>query len=389
MKTAPNNALDDLVAKRKILICVGSGGVGKTTTSAALALRAAQLGLRSIVVTVDPARRLANALGMEAMPNHPVNVDIGGTPEGSMDALMFHAQVTFDEVIRTHAKGETERDAILNNPFYKTAASSLSGAHEYMAMERLLMLHESGKYDVIILDTPPSIHALDLLRAPDKLLNFLGSTTGRTFLRAAKAMGGRFGIFRVSGIMARGVSRFIGSDFFTDLLSFIQNFEGMYPGFKERAGRIKTLLRSSKTGFVVVHAPEEATLREAYRFDAELKKEQMAVEGFVANKVHMTTTYDSQDIHSELRKTTEHSEALKAQKSEVQDIVLKKIEALDHQLEYLAQQDFLALQEIGTRAAQHDPPVPIYQVPHFTEDLHDIGGLIRFTSSASKRVSNQ
>jgi len=383
MTTDSNTELDELVTNQKILICVGSGGVGKTTTSAALALRAAQRGLRSIVVTVDPARRLANALGMHKMPDRAVSVDLGEDTEGSMQALMFDAQVTFDEVVRKHAKNSKERDQILKNPFYKTASKSLSGAHEYMAMERLLMLHESGQYDLIVLDTPPSIHALDLLRAPDKLLNFLESTAGRTFIRAAKSMSGGLGLFRLSGLMARGVSRFVGSNFFGDLLSFIQNFEGMYPGFRERAGRVKRLLRSKDTGFVVVHAPEEATLREAYRFDAELKKEGMNVKGFVANKVHVSAQFDPDKAQPTLESISLEHPALALYDSKVRKRIVKKIKGLNQQLEFLAEQDALALHEISTRAKAHTPPVPVYLVPHFTQDLHDVDGLSRFACSAT------
>ncbi len=384
MTTESHTDLDELFEDQKILICVGSGGVGKTTTSAALALRAAQLGLRSIVVTVDPARRLANALGMHKMPERAVKVDLGQDAEGTMEALMFDAQVTFDEVVRKHAQSPKERDLILKNPFYKTASKSLSGAHEYMAMERLLMLHESGQYDLIVLDTPPSIHALDLLRAPDKLLNFLESTAGKTFVRAAKSMGGRLGLFRLSGIMARGVSRFIGSDFFSDLLSFIQNFEGMYPGFRERAGRVKRLLRSKYTGFVVVHAPEEATLREAYRFDAELKKENMNVKGFVANKVHISAQFDPDEAQPLLETLSQDHPALALYDIKVRKRITKKIKGLNQQLEFLAEQDSAALKEIGDRAQAHTPTVPVYLVPHFVQDLHDVDGLDRFARSATQ-----
>ena len=381
--------LDALFADKKILICVGSGGVGKTTTSAALALRAAQCGLKSIVITVDPARRLANALGMNKMPNRAVSVELGPDAKGTMEALMFDAQVTFDEVIRKHAPSPKERDEILGNPFYKTAAKSLSGAHEYMAMERLLMLHESKNYDLIVLDTPPSIHALDLLRAPDRLLNFLESTAGKTFIRAAKSMGGRFGIFKISGIMARGVSKFIGSDFFSDLLSFIQNFEGMYPGFKERAGRVKALLRSQKTGFVVVHAPEEPTLREAYRFDAELKKEGMIVKGFVANKVHLPSQLDQEAALAALQELTQKHPALAEYEAQDRESLRKKIKSLNHELEFLAEQDASALKEICFRAQGHKNEVPVYLVPHFVQDLHDVHGLNKFACSAKEQSLHQ
>jgi anion-transporting ArsA/GET3 family ATPase len=384
MTTESHTDLDELFEDQKILICVGSGGVGKTTTSAALALRAAQQGLRSIVVTVDPARRLANALGMHKMPERAVKVDLGQDAEGTMEALMFDAQVTFDEVVRKHAQSPKERDLILKNPFYKTASKSLSGAHEYMAMERLLMLHESGQYDLIVLDTPPSVHALDLLKAPDKLLNFLESTAGKTFVRAAKSMGGRLGLFRLSGIMARGVSRFIGSDFFSDLLSFIQNFEGMYPGFRERAGRVKRLLRSKSTGFVVVHAPEEATLREAYRFDAELKKENMNVKGFVANKVHISAQFDPDEAQPVLETLSQDHPALALYDIKVRKRITKKIKGLNQKLEFLAEQDSAALKEIGDRAQAHTPAVPVYLVPHFIQDLHDVDGLDRFARSATQ-----
>jgi len=376
------SALDPLLEKRKILVFVGSGGVGKTTGSAAIAIRAAALGHRTIVVTVDPARRLANALGMAKMPKKPVDLDLPDEFDGTLTALMFDAQTTFDEVVQRNAASSEVADRILNNKFYRTASSSLAGAHEYMAMERLLMLHESGDYDRIILDTPPSVHALDFLKAPDKLLSFLEHSTTRVVMKARSATKRRGGFFRPGGMIARGVSRFVGGDFFIELMDFIQSFESMYPGFRERAARIQRILRSDETGIVVVHAPEEATLREATRFDELLRQSGHSVVAFVANRVHLSSTFDADKAGKSLEEALMHHAVMERFSKRTRQEILHKMNALHTDMEFLSQQDLDALGRIQKRAQRHNPPVPLYLVPHFDRDIHDLEGLNRFAGSA-------
>jgi len=374
--------LDRLLNDRKILIFVGSGGVGKTTGSAATAIRAAHLGYKTLVITVDPARRLANSLGMAHMPKKPVELDLSASISGSLSALMFDAKTTFDEVVQNNAPDQETAHSILSNKFYQKAATSLAGAHEYMAMERLLMLHESGKYDRIILDTPPSVHALDFLDAPDRLLQFLEHATTRIVMKARRATRRRSTWLRPKGLITRGVSRFVGGDFFVDLLEFIQSFEAMYPGFRERAGRVQELLRSPKTGVVVVHAPEEATLREAARFDEQLQKSGHSVIAFVANRVHLRANFDAKEAHKNLEETLLSDPAVERFGARSRRSLLKKLVALDSNMGFLSEQDHRSLERIRARASRHEPPVPLFLIPHFQEDIHDLDGLNRFARMA-------
>jgi len=382
--TAQESVLDAIVSQRQIVVCVGSGGVGKTTTSAALALRAACAGRRSIVLTVDPARRLANALGMESMPSHPVEVDLGGKVEGRMWALMLDTKATFDEVVRRHAPSEEARQRILTNPFYAKATSMLAGTHEYMAMEQLLMLHESGDYDCLILDTPPSAHAVNFLDAPRRLTAFMNQNTTRLFLKATKLMTSPLGLFGMGGLITRGISVFVGSAFFRDLLAFIESFEGMFDSFDARAQRTQQLLRSDQTGFVIIHAPESNTVVEAEKFDALLRRENMNIDAFLANRVHLPPLFDVESAWTEMR-TLLNKSGGKTGKALGKN--LEELQSLNARLEFLAGRDARALKRIQILATSRSEAVPFLRVPHFDEDLHDIKGLYRFSKNAADAYS--
>lgn len=370
--TAPTSTIDPILSDRAVVICVGSGGVGKTTTSAALALRAAGLGRRAIVLTIDPARRLANALGMATMPNHAVTVETPGAP-GRLSAMMLDTKTTFDALIERHAPTPAERDAILDNPFYRKASTSLAGAHEYMATEQLLWLHEGGEHDLIVLDTPPSTHAMDFLDAPRRLHRFLDSASARMIRRTTQGLQGPLGLFRIGGLLARGVSRFVGSDFFVDLLAFIQSFEGLYDGLRERAARARSLLRSERTGFVVVHSPEAATLREAARFEELLGADGMRVDAFCANRVHLPAAFDVARAEAALHARLVDGDALGLVDRVSRERLAAKLTALHRQLEELARRDAAALAHPGERVT--------VRVPHFDQDIHDLAGLTRFAAT--------
>ncbi len=377
------SALDDLISERKILVCVGSGGVGKTTTSAAIALRAAMLGKNALVVTVDPAKRLANALGMASMPATPVEIPLKNA-SGQLTGLMFDTKTTFDAVIRKHAKDQSNAHDILTNPFYEKASTTLAGAHEYMAMEQLLMVHEERDYDLIVLDTPPSAHAIDFLEAPERLLRFLESVQTRALLRTARAMKGPFGLFRVTGLVARGVSRFVGSAFIENLIQFIQSFDNLYDGFRSRAARAQDLIRSNATGFVVVHAPEETTLREAARFDTRLSEANMNVDAFLANRVHLAADFDVEVAQEQVEQLCENEPALELYTETTRNRLAKKIIQLHQQLEFLASQDREALNTIADRANSRTPAIPLFVTPHFDSALHSLEGLDRFARSTKR-----
>ncbi|MEK8069757.1 ArsA family ATPase [Rhodococcoides navarretei] len=269
----------------RIVVVCGAGGVGKTTTAAAMALRAAEQGRRVVVLTIDPARRLAQALGLGDLDNSPQPVKLSAGAKGELHAMMLNMRRTFDEMVIEHSTPE-KAEQVLANPFYQTVASSFSGTQEYMAMEKLGQLSLDKSWDLIVVDTPPSRNALDFLDAPQRLGSFLD---GR-FIRLLTAPGR--GITRVvtsaMSLAMRGVSTVIGSQMLSDASAFVQSLDSMFGGFRERATRTYQLLREDGTSFLVVAAAEPDALREAAFFVERLSAEKMPLAGLVVNRTHPT-----------------------------------------------------------------------------------------------------
>ena len=274
----------------RVVICCGAGGVGKTTTAAAMAMYAAEQGRRVAVLTIDPARRLAQSLGMTALTNEPQPVQLNCA--GSLDAMMLDMRRTFDDMVIEHSTPERAA-AILENSFYQTMASSFSGTQEYMAMEKLGKLLSENRWDLIVVDTPPSRNALDFLDAPKRLGSFL---SGRLM---KMLVGGGRGVGRmVTGAMSlamRGVSTIIGGDMLRDVATFVQSLDSMFGGFQERALKTYELLKQPGTRFVVVAAAEADALREAAFFVDRLSEESMPLAGLILNRTHpnLTSVTDS------------------------------------------------------------------------------------------------
>jgi anion-transporting ArsA/GET3 family ATPase len=271
-----------IVAEREVIVCTGPGGVGKTTTAAALAVAAARRGRRTLVLTIDPARRLAQSLGLRELGDEPRPVaEVDG-----LDAMMLDMKRTFDAVIDRHAPDPGRAEHIKTNRFYTQLSDSLAGTQEYMAMEKLYELHATGGYDCLVVDTPPTRSALDFLDAPKRLTDFLegrllklflspGVNAGRTIGRVA-ALGG--------GLFLKVASRVTGADVLDDLGEFFASFEGMYEGFKSRAQAVYRLLGSRTCAFVVVTSPETPALREARYFLQRLAQDGMPTAGLVVNR---------------------------------------------------------------------------------------------------------
>ena len=280
--------LDD--PQTSIIVCCGSGGVGKTTTSAALALRAAERGRKVVVLTIDPARRLAQAMGIEALDNTPRPVaGIAADSDGSLDAMMLDMKRTFDEVVESQATPEKAKQ-ILENPFYIALSSSFAGTQEYMAMEKLGQLqrdaHRDGTYDLIVVDTPPSRSALDFLDAPERLSSFLDGRFVRLML--APARGPARLMTAGLGIVTGALSRILGGQFLTDLQTFVAALDSVFGGFRQRAQQTYALLQAPGTAFIVVAAPEPDALREAAYFVERLGEERMPLAGLVVNRASPT-----------------------------------------------------------------------------------------------------
>ena len=276
--------LSNLADRRGIVVLCGAGGVGKTTVSAAFALEAARRGHRACVVTIDPARRLANALGVAELSN--VASRIEGPWPGELWALMLDSKGTFDDLVRRYAATPEQAEGILANRLYKNLSGALSGTQEYMAMEKLYELAEEGEYDLVVVDTPPSRNALDFLDAPRRMTRFLGNrlfqlllTPTRAYLRAVSVA--------MQGLM-RTLSKVAGAEIVQDAVTFFQAFEGMEEGFRVRADHVRDLLARDTTAFVLVTAPRADTVQEAGWFADKLAESGLAVAGLVVNRVYPT-----------------------------------------------------------------------------------------------------
>ncbi len=288
------NPVEDIINKKQVIVCAGSGGVGKTTIAASIALRAALQGKKAAVLTIDPARRLATSLGLKELSNHPVKVNrrkftaAGLDPLGELHAMMLDTKTTFDEVVLQYAPTRAQAERIIANRFYRNISSTLSGTQEYMAMEKLYELHSSREYDVLVVDTPPTRNALDFLDSPRRLTDFFESRMLRWFLIPYMRAGG--GIMRVANVAAntflRLVKRMVGGEVLQDTAEFFGNLEGMYDGFKERALEVAALLRSDATTFVVVTSPSDESVGEATYFGSRLNESGLPFGALVVNRVH-------------------------------------------------------------------------------------------------------
>ncbi|WP_067700984.1 ArsA family ATPase [Nocardia jejuensis] len=271
----------------RIVVCCGSGGVGKTTTAAAIAVHAAEAGRKVVVLTIDPARRLAQSLGVSDLGNTPQRVDLGerdGSPaKGELFAMMLNMRRTFDEMVLEHTSPE-KAEQIFANPIYQTVASSFGGTQEYMAMEKLGQLAGKREWDLIVVDTPPSRNALDFLDAPKRLGNFLNGKMIRVIMAPGRGVGKL-----VAGAMSlalRGVSTIVGGQLLKDASVFLQSLESMFGGFQDRADRTYAMLSRPGTHFVVVAAAEPDALREASFFVDRLSTDKMPLAGLVLNRTH-------------------------------------------------------------------------------------------------------
>lgn len=280
--------LDPLLDDRKtrIIVCCGSGGVGKTTTAAALGLRAAERGRKVVVLTIDPARRLAQSMGIDSLDNTPRRVK-GVEGDGELHAMMLDMKRTFDEIVEAHADSD-RASAILNNPFYQSLSAGFAGTQEYMAMEKLGQLRARDEWDLIVVDTPPSRSALDFLDAPKRLGSFLDGKLIRVLLAPAK-VGGRAGMKFLNvgmSMMTGALGKLLGGQLLKDVQTFVAAMDSMFGGFRTRADATYKLLQAPGTAFLVVAAPERDALREAAYFVERLAAEDMPLAGLVLNRVH-------------------------------------------------------------------------------------------------------
>ncbi|MFC9660822.1 ArsA family ATPase [Nocardia sp. NPDC127606] len=285
VSTPPALDVSQIIAdpSARVIVCCGSGGVGKTTTAASIALRAAESGRKVVVLTIDPARRLAQSLGVAELDNTPQRVELGPEVPGELHAMMLNMRRTFDDMVLEHTSAD-KAEQIFANPIYQTVASSFGGTQEYMAMEKLGQLAARKEWDLIVVDTPPSRNALDFLDAPKRLGTFLNGKMIRLIMAPGRGVG-RI----VTGAMSlamRGVSTIVGGQMLKDASTFLQSLESLFGGFQDRAERTFAMLSKPGTHFLVVAAPEPDALREASFFVDRLSTEKMPLAGLVLNRTH-------------------------------------------------------------------------------------------------------
>ena len=341
--------LAELVTERAIVVCCGSGGVGKTTVSAAFALEAARRGRRACVVTIDPARRLADALGVDALSNTPSRID--GSWSGELWALMLDPKRTFDDLVAKYASSPEQAEGILANRLYRNLTGSLSGTQEYMAMEKLYELSEEGRYDLVVVDTPPTRNALEFLDAPRRLTRFLGHRLFQFLLMPTRAYLRAVSV--ATQALLRTISKVAGTDIVHDAVAFFQAFEGMEEGFRVRAEHMRRLLARRTTAFVLVTSPRADTVDEAGWFADKLNESGLAVEGLVVNRVH--PAFDT---------TAALPDAPPGSALEALIDNLRGYQAVNHREES-------AFAELATQVA----PSPVARVPLLDVDVHDVAGL--------------
>ena len=364
---APALDLAALVSDRetRIIVCCGSGGVGKTTTSAALALAAAEAGREVVVLTIDPARRLAQSLGLVELDNEPRLVETPGT-EGELHAMMLDMKRTFDDVVSAHSTPE-RAEVIFANPFYQALSSSFAGTQEYMAMEKLGQLRASDRWDLVIVDTPPSRSALDFLDAPNRMSRFLDGTMIRLLTAPARA-GGRAGVRLVGAgfmLFSRIISKILGGQLLNDISAFVSALDSMFGGFRERADATYQLLRQPGTSFVVVAAPEPDALREASYFVDRLSTEGMPLAGLVLNRTHPPATTALSATRAEAA-----AEAVSEAGGPGSELAAGALRVHAERMTVATRE-----QRLADRFTSAHPEVPVRAVPAAAGDVHDLEGL--------------
>jgi anion-transporting ArsA/GET3 family ATPase len=356
----------------RVVVTCGSGGVGKTTTAAAMALLGAEAGRRTVVLTIDPARRLAQSMGLTELDNTPREVKgVGGTASGRLFAMMLDMKRTFDDVVLQHSTPD-RAEQIFANPFYQSLSSSFAGTQEYMAMEKLGQLVAAGEWDLIVVDTPPSRSALDFLDAPNRLSRFLDGRMIRLLTAPAKAGGKAYlKVVTVSvGMVARVFTKVIGGELLNDLSTFVTALESMFGGFRERAQQTYDLLKRPGTAFVVVAAPEPDALREASFFVERLSQDEMPLTGLIVNRARRTAPVANAAPLAAAR--AEVAADTLASKERGPAVALAEAALRVHaEIAGAAEHDA----RMTRRFAAAHPEIPLVALPALPSDVHDLDGL--------------
>lgn len=349
----------------RVLICCGAGGVGKTTTSAALAIRLARGGERVVVLTIDPARRLADALGITDLGNSAVPVPLDDRARGTLHAMMLDSKRTFDDIIERFAPSPEARDRILRNHIYRNVSTRLAGAHEYMAMEKLFELQADGRWDTVVVDTPPTRHALDFLKAPERLASLMDEGVMRWLVLPA-SRGGWHMLERGSEVLASVLQRFLGDGTIGDIAEFFASLQSLWEGFRERSMQVRALLRAPETRFFLITTPAPGARAEALEFLGILEAGGMPFGGFLVNRC--ATSASTQD-------TPTFGAALA---DPLWAPTVDALRALPARRASLVRAQDAALQELRAHARRD---APIWRIPDVSWELHDVAALTRLSES--------
>ncbi|MCZ6852311.1 MAG: AAA family ATPase [Gammaproteobacteria bacterium] len=363
-----------LTRDKKIIVCCGSGGVGKTTAAAAMGVLAATQGRSALVMTIDPAHRLAQAMGLDGLSNDPQRVDLDAP--GSLHAMMLDSKRTFDRLVESYAANERIRDTIFANNYYQQMSSSLGGSKELIAMERVFEIASAQDYDLLIVDTPPAQRALDFLDAPKRMIDLLdGTLTGLLLKPYGLAARMQFGLFRESSaVTMKFLERLTGFEILTDLSDFMMAFSSMFDGFKDRSHKVMELMRGPGTSFVLVCAPARMSLGQADQFAARLTSESISIAGVLVNRVHLpfATSGDlaDADLISELAPI-----GLLSDKSIDGLTLIARVTGAYTSQRALVRSDRAALKQL------RESELPSHLVPHFNRDLHNMEDMEKFAAA--------
>lgn len=372
------SGLGSLLMSRRVLLVVGCGGVGKTTTTAALGLAAARRGKRVLCLTIDPARRLSQSLGIEEMKTEAQTIDpalfarAGLDVPGSMTVMMLDTKSTFDGLIRELAPSPEQRDRILNNILYKYISTSLAGTQEYMAMEKLHATKADPRYDLILLDTPPTANALDFLDAPERLVGAIDSAATRWLVQAVQTSGS-FSLnvlAKSAAAIVRGIGKVSGSGFLEQMAAFIAEINTLFGGWKKRADAVSAALRGPDVAYVLVTTPDPLAVREVLFFADRLREQNMRRDAFVVNRVH--------PVYERVPDVVEVQEALGKRPVELGPDAARRLRQATEDERRMGKLDALHL--IGLEAALEDEALGgslLAHVPAFPYDIHDLDRLAR------------
>jgi anion-transporting ArsA/GET3 family ATPase len=376
------STIRELLESREVVVCVGSGGVGKTTTSALFALHAAIEGRKTLVMTIDPARRLANSLGVAGLDHDLQQVDLtqfeqfGVEPKGELWGTMLDMKSAFDAIVERHVETDEEREKIANNRFYKFFSTSLAGAQELSASERLLDVVESGEFDLVVLDTPPTTNALDFLEAPGRFFEALDQGTIRWFInlgtKAAKGGGGLMNLG--TSLIAKTLGRFTGAEFFEELADFLYHLNSVLLGFHERSQVTQSLLSDERTAFVIVTTPDPATASEAGYFRERLDDFDVQLGGLVVNRVRRHFAADGlaeQGPGAVVDAINEIPGADRVDRHIIERLAKNLLSNAD-EFNELADRDIETVQKLRERL---DSQSEVAQVPMYAMDIHSLLGL--------------